>query len=68
MTTPASAIKEEVWELIDDQIESFGRLSRLTPSELSECHYPAERIKTLGQELDRIRGAAILEKRPGKAA
>jgi hypothetical protein len=24
MTTPASAIREEVWELIDDQIEAFG--------------------------------------------
>jgi hypothetical protein len=28
MTTPANAIREEVWELIDDQIEAFGRPSR----------------------------------------
>jgi len=68
MTTPASAIKEEVWELIDDQIEAFGRPTRLTPSELTECHYRAERIKQLGQELDRISSAAILEKRFGRAA
>ena len=68
MTTPASAIREEVWELIDDQIEAFGRRSHLTSSELSECHCRAERIKQLGQELDGITGAAILEKRFGKAA
>jgi hypothetical protein len=68
MTTPANAIKEKVWELIDDQIEAFGRSSRLTSSELSECHYRAERIKQLGQQLDRIGGAAILQKRLGKAA
>jgi hypothetical protein len=67
MTTPASAIREEVWELIDDQIEAFGRASRLTPSELSECHCRAERIKQLGQELDRIGRASVLEKRLGKA-
>jgi hypothetical protein len=63
MTTPASAIREEVWELIDDQIEAFGRPSRLTSSELSECHYRAERIKQLGQELDQMSSTAILEKR-----
>ncbi len=45
---------DEVWELIEDQIETFGQRSRLTPSELTECHYRAERIKQLGQELDRI--------------
>jgi len=68
MTAPASAIREEVWELIDDQIEAFERPSRLTPSELSECHCRAERIKQLGQELDRISSTAILEKRFGSAA
>jgi hypothetical protein len=68
MTTPANAIREEVWELIDDQIEAFGRPSRLTPSELSECHCRAERIKELGQELDRISSTAILERRLGRAA
>jgi hypothetical protein len=68
MTTPASAIREEVWELIDDQIEAFGRPSRLTPSELSECRCRAERIRQLGQELDRMSSTAILEKRFGTAA
>jgi hypothetical protein len=68
MTTPASAIRDEVWELIDIQIEAFGQPSRLTPSEISECHYRAERIKQLGQQLDRVNGVAILEKRFGTAA
>jgi hypothetical protein len=63
MTTPASAIRDEVWELIDAQIEAFRQTSPLTSSELAECHYRAERIKLLGQELDRIGRAAILEKR-----
>jgi len=68
MTTPADAIREEVWELIDEQIQAFGRPSCLTPSELSECHYRAERIKQLGQELDRIGRTDILGKRFGRAA
>lgn len=68
MTTPAIAIRDEVWELIDDQIEAFGQPSRLTSSELSECHCRAERIKQLGQELDRIGRAAVLEKQFGRAA
>jgi hypothetical protein len=67
MTTPANAIREEVRELIEDQIEAFGRPSRLT-SKLSDCHCRAERIKQLGQELDRIGSTAILEKRFGSAA
>jgi hypothetical protein len=67
MTTPASAIKEEVWELIDVQIETFGQPSHLTPSQLTDCHYRAERIRQLGQELDRIGRTTILEKRFGAA-
>lgn len=68
MTTPASAIKEEVWELIEAQIKTFGQPSRLTPSELSEFSYRAERIKQLGHELDRIGRTTILAKRFGRAA
>jgi len=54
MTTPATAIKHEIRELIGVQIETFGQKSPLTPFELSECRHRAERIKRLGQELDRI--------------
>ena len=68
MTTPASAIRDEVRELIQVQIETFGQPSRLTSSELSECHCRAERIKLLGQELDRVGAMTILEQRFGKAA
>jgi hypothetical protein len=68
MTTPANAIREEVWELIDDQIKTFAQPLPLTPSQLSECRWRAERIRQLGQELDRISSTAILEKRFGRAA
>jgi len=68
MTTSANAIREEVWELINAQIQTFGRPSRLMPSELSECSYCAQRIRQLGQELDRIGTKAILEKRFGRAS
>jgi hypothetical protein len=68
MTTPADDIKDEVWELIHSQIETFGQSSRLTPSQLAECHHRAQRIKQLGQELDRIGRSSILEKRFGRAS
>jgi hypothetical protein len=68
MTTPADAIKDEVRELIEAQIETFGQPTRLTPSELSECSYRAQRIRQLGQELDRIGRTAILEKRFGRVS
>jgi hypothetical protein len=63
MTSPANAIRDEVRELIEVQIEAFGRPSRLTSSELSECHCRAERIRQLGQQLDQMSRTAILEKR-----
>jgi hypothetical protein len=68
MTTPATAIRNEILELIEVQIRTFGQPARLTPLELSECSYRAERIKRLGQELDRIGRTAMLEKRLGRAA
>ena len=68
MTTSATAIKDEIRELMDVQIETFGQPSPLTPSELSKCRYRAERIKLLGQELDRIATSFILNQRFGRAA
>jgi len=68
MTTPASAIRDEVRTLIQSQIDTFGQPRRLTSSELEECRCRAERIKLLGQELDRIAATAILEDRFGRAA
>lgn len=68
MTTLAIAVKNEIRELIHEQIEIFGQPARLTPSELEDCHCRAERIKLLGHELDRIGSMTILDKRSGTAA
>ena len=68
MTTPASAIRDEMRELIESQIDTFGQPRRLTSSEVEACCWRAERIKLLGQELDRLATRAILEERFGKAA
>lgn len=54
MTTPATAIKNEIRQLVNLHIEVFGRPSPLTPFELEECRRRAERIRLLRQELDRI--------------
>jgi len=62
MTTPAAAIKNEIRELIHLQIEVFGQPTRLTPLDLDECRQRAERIKLLGQELDRLGVSAVLER------
>jgi hypothetical protein len=68
MTTPASAIKDEVRLLIDVQIETFGQPTPLTNSQLLDYHYRSEKLKRLCQELDRIGEMAILEDRFGKAS
>ena len=54
MTTPALAIRNEIRALIYEQIEQFGQPLSLSSEELEDCHCRAERIKLLGQELDRI--------------
>jgi hypothetical protein len=68
MTTPAAAIQDEVRKLIHAQIESFGQASPLTSSELREYHNRAERIKQLGQELDRMGTLAVLAEKFRKAS
>jgi hypothetical protein len=60
MTTPAIAIRNEIRDLIHQQIERFGKPAPLTSSELEDCHCRAERIKLLGQELDRAGLMGIL--------
>jgi len=59
MTSPAAAIKTEIRELIDIQIQVFGQPTPLTPFELADCRRRAERIKSLGRELDQLGIAAI---------
>ena len=68
MTTPASAIKHEIRELIHVQIERFGKPSSLTSSEIEECQTRAERIKMLGQELDRMGRMAVRDERLGRVS
>ena len=47
MTTPASAIKDEVRVLIDVQIETFRQPTPLTNSQIREYHYRSEKLKML---------------------
>ena len=68
MTTPAIAIRNEIRELIHEHIEKFGRPVPLTPTELQECHSRAERIKQLGQELDRVGRMIILDQQFRRAS
>ena len=68
MTTPANAIRNELRELIHEQIERFGQSSPLTPSELEDCHCRAEKIKLLGQELDRVGRMTIVDEGFGRAS
>jgi hypothetical protein len=68
MTTPASAIKDEVRMLIDGQIETFGQPAPLTSSQLHEFHHRCERIDTLCQELDRIGAGSVIERRLERAS
>jgi hypothetical protein len=59
MTSPATAIKSEIHELIDLQIQVFGQPAILTPFELEDFRRRAERIKSFGRELDHVGIAAI---------
>ena len=60
MTSPATAIKTEIRELIDVQIQVFGQPSPLTPFDLEEFRRRAERIKSLGQKLDQVGIAPVV--------
>ena|SRR5215469_4435314 len=54
MIERAPAITKEIRELMDIQIRVFGQPTALTPFELDDGRLRAQRIKLLGQELDRI--------------
>jgi len=68
MTTPASAIKDEVRVLIEVQVETFGQPTPLTSSQLHEFHDRSEKISTLCQELNRIGARSVLERRLERAS
>lgn len=54
MPDPAAAIKREVFQLIDQQIETLRREGHLTDSDLVELRLCSGRISDLYQEHDRI--------------
>jgi hypothetical protein len=68
MTAPASAIKDEVRVLIDDQIETFRQPTSITSSQLRKFHRRSEKLKMLCQELDRIGTKSIIERELERAA
>jgi hypothetical protein len=68
MTTPATAIKAEVRTLIDVQIETFGKPSPLTSSELREYQDRSEKIRKLCRELDWIGARGVMERRLERAS
>jgi hypothetical protein len=57
MTDPASALKREVHQLVDLQIETLRQLASLTTSDLSDYRVRSEKITTLYGELDQMRRA-----------
>jgi hypothetical protein len=54
MTDPAAAIKREVFQLIDQQIETLRRKGHLTDTDLDQFRLRSGRISDLYQEHDRI--------------
>jgi hypothetical protein len=68
MTTPASAIKDEVRLLIDIQIETLRQPAPITSSQLHEYHYRSEKLRTLCQELDRIGTRRVVERELERAS
>jgi hypothetical protein len=60
ITDPASAIKQEVLQLIDLQIETLKQKSSLDSSQLKDYQARSERIRKLHGELDRIEPTQLL--------
>ena len=57
MTDPASAIKREVHQLVDLQIQTLRQPSCLTTSDLLDYRVRSNKLTVLYQELDPIRRA-----------
>lgn len=54
MTDPASAIRREVFQLVELQIEALRQEGRLSDSALIEYHTRSEKITELYCEIDRV--------------
>ena len=59
MTDPAFAIKQEVHQLVDLQIQMLRQPSCLNTSELLDYRVRSKKISVLYHELDRIRRASF---------
>jgi hypothetical protein len=62
MTTPSTAIKDEVRLLIDYQIETLRQPAPITSSQLHEYHSRSKRVRELYQQLDRIDSRSVVER------
>lgn len=54
MTDPASAIRREVDQLVELQIQTFKQESHLSPSQMLDYHGRSDQISRLYRELDAI--------------
>ena len=68
MADPAFAIKRQVEDLVEMQIDVFGKRSSLSSSELDEYYARSEKISALYQELDIIKGKRFYSLRPNQRA
>jgi hypothetical protein len=59
MTDPASAIKHEVHQLVDLQIETLRQSSSLTTSDLLDYRVRSQKIGVLYQKSDQMRRASF---------
>jgi hypothetical protein len=59
MTDPASAIKREVHQLVDLQIQTLRQPLCLTTSDLLDYRVRSKKLTVLYQELDQIRRASF---------
>jgi hypothetical protein len=67
MTDPATAIKREVLQLVDRQIETLRHEGRMTDSALVDYHTRSEKIIQLYQEMDRM-GRTRIELQAARAS
>jgi uncharacterized protein with von Willebrand factor type A (vWA) domain len=67
VTDPASAIKREVLQLVEVQIDTLRRTGCLTASDLADYHTRSEKITELYQRIDRI-GRTRVDLRSARAS
>jgi len=63
MTQPAAAIKSQVCQLVDEQIQTLRKETSLTSSDFYQYHARSEKITKLYAELDQMVRASFWELR-----